>query len=98
MTASVGIVQEGVGVCATEIVDANGVLDETDVLGGPVRTWKRLAREKAALDKVNPPLTVKRGIQDSLEGLEDLVPKKRRCANIKNKETVEAGVQPRRDQ
>ena len=77
LTASVGIVQEGVGFCVTENVDANGVLDKTNVLGGPVRTWKRLAREKAALDKVNPPLIVKRGIQDNLEGLEELVPKKR---------------------
>ena len=98
LTASVGTVQERVGECVTEIVVANGVLDETEACGGPVRTWKWLAREKVALDKVSPPLTVKRGIQDSLEGLEDLVPKKRRCANIKNKETVEVGVQPRRGQ
>ena len=98
LTASVGTVQERVGDCVTEIVDANGVLDETEAWGGPVRTWKRLAREKVALDKVSPPLAVKRGIQDGLEGLEDLVPKKRRCANIKNKETVEAGVQPCRGQ
>lgn len=50
------------------------------------------------MDKVSPPLTAKKGIQDSLEGLEDLVPKKRQCANITNKETVKAGVQPRRGQ
>ena len=98
LTASVSTVQEKVGECVTEIVVENGVLDETEVRGGPVRTWKQLAREKVALDKDSPPLTVKRGIQDSLEGLEDMVPKKRRCANIKNKETVEAGVQPRRGQ
>ena len=64
----------------------NGVLDETDAL------------VKASLVKASPPFTIKRGIQDSLEGLEELAPKKRRCANIKNKETVEAGVQPRRGQ
>ena len=62
LTASVGTVQEGVGDCVTKIVDTNGVLDETDAWGGLVRTWKRLAREKAALDKVSPPFTVKRGI------------------------------------
>lgn len=96
--ASVGSVQERVGDYVTEVVDTNGVLDESEALGGPVRTWKRLACEKAALDKVSPPLTAKKGIQNSLEGLEELVPKKRRCANIKIKETVEAGVQPRRGQ
>ena len=58
------------------IVVMNEVLDETDALGGPVRTWKSLAREKASLVKASPPFTVKRGIQDSLDGLEELVPKK----------------------
>ena len=85
LTAPVSAVQEKGGECVTEIVAENGVLDETEVRGGPVRTWKRLAREKVALDKDSPPLTVKRGIRDSLEGLEDMVPKKRRCANIKIK-------------
>ena len=92
LTAPVSTVQEKSGECVTEIVAENGVLDEPEVRGGPVRTWKRLAREKVALDKDSPPLTVKRGIRDRLEGLEDMVPKKRRCANIINKETVEAGV------
>lgn len=91
-----------------EASEGNIVTDETNHVfsvqessvpsGGPVRGWKRLAREKAASEQGVSSIPAKRGVQEYLEVLEELVPAKRRCASVKSLETVEAGVQPHRGQ
>nr|POE78993.1 hypothetical protein CFP56_54597 [Quercus suber] len=65
--------------------------EKTTSLGGLVRGWKCLAREKAAMEQVSSPIYAKQGIQEYLEVMEDLVPTKRRCASVKSIETVKAG-------
>lgn len=82
------------GILKVEANEGNIVTDETNHVfsvqeisvpsGGPVRGWKHLAREKAASEQGVSSVTAKRGVQEYLEVLEDLVPAKRRCASVKS--------------
>ena len=59
---------------------------------------ERLARDKIGVVQLGSSSGGKRHSDDCLEGMADLVPTKRRCASVKNNETVEAEAQPRRAQ
>lgn len=74
------------------------VTEGSNLIGGQIRRWKWLARELVATLKEGGPLSAKRGIQEGIEVEEDLVPTTRRCAIIKNFETVEVIDQPCREQ
>ena len=74
-----GILRSGVGECVTRTAETNQVSSVQDMSpssGGLVRGWKHLAREKAAMEQVSFSLVAKRGIQECLEGMKDLVPTK----------------------
>ena len=62
------------------------------------RGWKRLLRIREN-SQAKPILgQSKRRVQEILEDDEDVVPLKKRCASAKSNETVEAVVQPHREQ
>ena len=95
------IIGKEVGVEATSAVvqeDHGANIDNSTSLGGSLRGWKRLARDKIGVVQLGSSSGGKRHIDDCLEGMADLVPTKRRCASVKNNETVEAEAQPRRAQ
>ena len=84
-----------VGVEATSAVvqedhGANIDVENSTSLGGSLRGWKRLARDKNGVVQLGSSSGGKRNIDDCLEGMADLVPIKRRCASVKSNETVEA--------
>ena len=78
--------------------DHGAISDNSTSLGGSLRGWKRLARDKSGGVQRGSSSGGKRHIDDCLEGMADLVPIKRCCASVKNNETVEAEAQPRRAQ
>ena len=95
MSASEGILKARAGECNFITDENNHVFSIQKMFassGGLVRGWKHLAREKVALEQVGSSLPTKRGVQENLEVLEDLVPTKRRRASVKSFETVEVGV------
>lgn len=58
-----------------EVADNHRVsiaLEETTSSGGPIRGWKRLARERVAMEQVSTPNYAKRGIQEVSKMVEDL--------------------------
>lgn len=57
---------------------------------GSLRGWKRLARETDVVVQVGSSSAGKRSVDEFLEGVEDLVPTKRRCASVKINEMMEA--------
>ena len=65
-------------------------LENCNSLGGSLRGWKRLARERDGVVQSGSPSGVKRSFDECLEGVIDLVPTKRQCVSIKSNEMVEA--------
>ena len=65
-------------------------LENCNSLGGSLRGWKRLARERDGVVQFGSPSGVKRSFDECLEGVIDLVPTKRQCVSVKSNETVEA--------
>ena len=78
--------------------DHGANIDNSTSLGGSLRGWKRLARDKSGGVQRGSSSGGKRHFEVCLEGMADLVPTKRHCASGKNNETVEAEAQPRRAQ
>ena len=78
--------------------DHGAISDNSTSIGGSLRGWKRLARDKSGGVQRSSSSGGKRHFEDCLEGMVDLVPTKRHCASGKNNETVEAEAQPRRAQ